>query len=175
MVRAFIGITLPEDVKRYVVNIQEKLKSLPIKAKFVEPENLHVSLSFLGELGAEIESISFKLDELSKVYRHFEFVLGGIMLIPNEKSARVIAIDIKSETLESLRKEIVKSIGGQSHPAHLTLARIKNINDKVKFIENIKNVGYNELYVKIDSICLIESILAASGPVYTILHRSYFK
>lgn len=176
MVRAFVGITIPEDIKMYVVGIQEQLKSLPIKAKFVEPENLHVSLSFLGEItDKELETIKLTLDGISESYEKFESILTDILLIPNEKFVRVIALDVKSDTLESIRKEIVKNIGGDSYPAHLTLARVSNIVNKQKFIEGIDSIVCNELPFIIYNICLIKSMLQKPGPVYTILNKSYLK
>lgn len=176
MVRAFVGANIPEDIKRYVIDIQEQIKSLPVKAKFVEPENLHISLSFLGEItDAEIETIKLTLDGMSEFYEKFEITLGDILLIPNEKFVRVVALDVKSDILESIRKEIVKGVGGESHHAHLTLARISNIVDKQKFIEGVDNILCSEMSFTIDSICLIKSALQKPGPVYTILNKVYLK
>ena len=176
MVRVFIGVVIPEDIKRYVIAVQEQLKSLPIETKLVEPENFHVSLSFLGDIeDDEVEKIKFKLDEISKSYEKFEIILGNIILIPNEKFTRVIALDIKSDVLESIRKNVVKSVGGKSHPAHLTLARVKAITEREKFVENVNKIVQKEMSVKVDSICLIDSILQRSGPIYKILHKSHLK
>lgn len=176
MVRAFIGVVVPEGIKRHVRGIQEQLESLPIKAKFVEPENLHISLSFLGEITDEkVEAIKLTLDGISKSYEKFELILSDILLIPNEKFVRVIALDVRSDILESLRKEIVKRVGGESYPAHLTLARVNNIVGKQKFVEGVDSIVCGELPLTIDSICLIKSVLQKPGPAYIILNKSYLK
>ncbi|MEK6909652.1 MAG: RNA 2',3'-cyclic phosphodiesterase [Candidatus Aenigmatarchaeota archaeon] len=176
MVRAFIGVVIPDDIKRYVIGIQDQLKSLPIETKFVEPENLHISLSFLGDVeDAEVEKIKFKLDEISKSYAAFEIIIGNIILIPNEKFTRVVALDVKNDVLEAIRKDVVKSIGGKSHSAHLTLARVKVITEREKFIENVNKIVQKEMRVKVDGICLVESVLRENGPVYKILHKSHLK
>jgi len=176
MVRGFIGVVIPEEIKGYLIGIQDQLKRLPAEAKLVEPENLHISLSFLGDVGdAGIEKIKFKLDEISKSYEAFEIILGNIILIPNEKFTRVIALDIKNDVLESVRQDIVKSVGGKSHSAHLTLARVKVIANREKFIGNVNNIVQKEMSVKVDGICLIESVLQRSGPIYKILHKSHLK
>lgn len=176
MVRAFVGITLPEDVKRYAVNIQKQLESLPIKSKLVEPENLHISLSFLGDVESnELAKIKASLDRISGVYPSFEIIIGSILLIPSEKFTRVIAFDVKSDVLESIRKEVVETMDGKSNPAHLTLARVKTIENRLDFIEGVNKIDYKDVSAKVDSISLIESELTRSGPVYTVLHKSYFK
>lgn len=175
MVRAFIGILIPDEIKRPLTEAGERLKALGVKGKFVGSENLHISLSFLGGVtDAEIESIKAKLDHISKSYEKFEITIDGILLIPSESFIRVIALDVKSDLLESLRKEIVKNVGGKSHPAHLTLARISSINEKGKFLEKVNGV-YPKLALEIVSVCLIKSVLGRSGPIYTILHKSHFK
>lgn len=176
MVRAFIGIVIPDGVKSQVTEVQEHLKTLPIKAKLVEPENLHISLSFLGDIAdTEIEGIESRLDGISKSYEKFEIVINGIELIPNEDFVRVIALDVESGDLESLRKEIVKSIGGKIHPAHLTLARVSSIDEKGRFIENINKLYPEKMTFKVDSVYLIKSELESGGPVYTILHASHLR
>ncbi len=176
MVRAFVGVPIPETIKSYLVGIQAKLNSLPIKSKLVEFENLHISLSFLGDIDeSAVEAIKSKLDYLSELYKNFEISIGDILLIPNEKFTRVIALDVKSELLETLRKEIVKQVGGESHPAHLTLARVKTIGDKSGFLEKVKEIELSRKNFTIDGICLFESKLQKGGPVYTILHKAHLK
>ena len=176
MVRAFIGVVLTEDIKRYVMKVQNQLKPLPMEAKLVEPKNLHISLSFLGEIeGAKIVDIASKLDDVAKEYENFEIFLGDISLIPNENFVRVIVLDVKSEKLESLRKEVVTRVGGDSHPAHLTLARVKVISDKTKFVEQIRKISSEVISTKVGSLDLVVSLLQPSGPVYKIEHKSYLK
>ncbi len=175
MVRAFIGICLSEEIKSYVIGVQEQIKSTGIDAKFVEPENLHISLSFLGEIAdAELKDVESKLDDISGNYAPFKMILGNLLFIPNEKFTRVVALGIKSVALDKLRKNIVKSIGGESNPGHLTLARVKNIPDKKRFFENAEKIDFKEVLMQADGVSLVESRLQKDGPVYSILHTSKF-
>ncbi len=172
MVRAFIGISVSGEVRKHAVDTIEKLKSYPINAKFVEKENLHISLTFLGEINdRQVEEIKFMMNETTKRLKEFKISIGKIMLIPNEKFVRVIAIDVSSPELELLRKEIVENVGGKSHPAHLTLARIKNVENKEKFSE-IKNLFIETISQDVKEIKLFRSELSSTGPSYTILHTS---
>ncbi len=176
MVRAFIGVPIPENIKRYVTDVQVELNSLPIKSKLVEFENLHISLSFLGDIDeSTVETIKSKLDGISKLYKIFEISIGDILLIPNEKFTRVIALDVESEVLETLRKEIVNLTGGESHPAHLTLARVKIIDDRRVFLQKIKEIDVIRKNFIIGGIYLFESKLRKGGPAYIILHMSHLK
>lgn len=174
--RCFIGFLIPSDLRKDIVSLQEKIKNLPIKAKFVEPENLHVCLSFLGEKSEkEIDEISRKLDKISINFKSFEVRIKGIKLIPNERYVRVIALDVFDENriLEGLRLEVKRIIGGDSKPSHVTLCRVKNIFEKGKFLEGIKE--FKEISIgkfKLSALQLIKSELRKTGPIYTVLHES---
>lgn len=175
MVRCFIGIFPPNEIKNKIINLQNELKELPMRAKFVEPENLHVSLSFLGEIEEQkIEIYSKILDSIVKKFQKFEVEVSGIKLIPNEKYIRVLALDIKDKekNLEKIIKEIKEKIGGDVKPAHLTLCRVKDIPNKNKLLEKIKKTDSEFGRFVVTSIFLIKSTLQKTGPTYSIIHES---
>ncbi len=174
MVRLFIGIFIPENVKTPITDLQDSLTKMPMDVKLVERENLHISLSFLGETPDEnIGLISKRLDEICKNYKKFTVKTGSVLLIPNESYIRVIALDVKSsgEDLENIRKDIVKIIGGDSYPVHLTLARVREISNKNFVKENLSGKNL-EKYFEIDSVQLIKSVVTRRGPVYQTVHES---
>lgn len=173
MVRLFIGVLVPEDVKTPITDFQDSLTKMPMEVKLVERENLHISLTFLGETPEEqVGLISKRLDEVCKNYRKFTVKIGGVLLIPNESYIRVIALDVKSngDVLENLRKDVVKLIGGDSYPAHLTLARVRKVTDKNFVGQNLKNTGL-EKYFEVGSVYLIKSVATRRGPVYEVVHE----
>lgn len=174
MARLFVGIFVPEQVKRPILDLQDSLARMPMDAKLVERENLHISLSFLGETPEDkVGELSESLDGVCSNYKKFTVKVSGGMLIPSENYVRVIAIDAKSsnDVLESLRKDIVKSIGGDSYPAHLTLARVREISDK-KIVADFVRACKVEKYFEVGSVCLIKSVVTKRGPVYEVVHES---
>lgn len=176
MVRAFIAVVPPEDIKRALERVIGELKTLPISAKFIETENVHITLSFLSDISEEeLEKVKFKMDSISESYEKFELAFGDISLIPNKNFVRVIALDVKSDVLESVRKELVTRIGGKSHPAHLTLARVKSVNDRSGFIKGLEKMKHAPLKFNVEFLSLVSSVLRKLGPIYTELHKSYFK
>ncbi len=175
MARCFIGIFLPERVKNEVIAIQNELKNLPIDCKFVEPDNLHISLSFLGEVEeSEIEEIKQKLLEIGNSITKFNVISHELKLIPNERYVRVIALDAFDEQkiLIVLSKMIRERMGGDVKPPHITLCRVKNIVNKPLFIEKIKNLKINVSNFAADKICLIKSELRRQGPIYSVLFET---
>ena len=58
MVRTFVAIDLTEEIRQRARESQEILREAPGRLAIVEPENLHLTLKFLGEVDqAQIEPI----------------------------------------------------------------------------------------------------------------------
>src|SRR3989338_1907883 len=51
--RAFLALTLPDDTRRSLAVLQRGLAPSGADIKWVEPQNLHVTLKFLGEVTDE--------------------------------------------------------------------------------------------------------------------------
>lgn len=167
MMRCFVAIFPDNQTIENIVKIQNELKKLPWKVKLVEPENLHISLTFLGEkTQEEINKIVDDLNDISSKIESFHVVLNKILFIPNENFIRVLALNVESEIGEKLRKKIVSKIGGSSHPLHLTLARVKMVSDKHAIVNKLKKTQINEGF-KVDRIFLVKSVLTKNGPIYT--------
>src|SRR6516164_8699319 len=49
-VRTFLGIDLGEKIRDRLVSLQQDLGTIASDVKWVEPENLHLTLLFLGEV-----------------------------------------------------------------------------------------------------------------------------
>ncbi|MDI6807332.1 MAG: RNA 2',3'-cyclic phosphodiesterase [Candidatus Aenigmarchaeota archaeon] len=175
MARCFVGVMLSQEIRKGVKCLQDWIKSLPIECKLVEDYNLHVCLSFLGEVGEDkIIFFSQLLDKICEKYNSFKVNIVGIKLIPSERYVRVIALGVvDSEIFERLRKEIVEKIGGDSKPLHVTLCRVRNVLNKQKFLSEIKkneNIQVGSFVV--DRVQIIKSELQRTGPIYSVIHES---
>jgi len=174
MVRCFIGMFIQEELRRNVEKIQDELRKLPMKCKFVERDNLHLCFSFLGEVKEGIENITETLDVVSKDFSIFEVEVNGIKTIPSERYVRVLVLDIldKTKNLERLIEVVKQKIGGDAKPPHLTLCRVKNIDDKENTVKKIKGLPTKKITLPISSLQIIKSELRRTGPIYTIIHQA---
>jgi len=172
MARCFVGVMLPEDLKDDVIKIQQLVPHLPIDCKLVERENLHICLSFLGEVEDDKLDVLYKnLDRVCSKSGSLSVNVSGIKLIPSEKYVRVIVLDCFSKELENLGKDIEKELGGDAKPPHITLCRVKNIMDKNQTIEKIKGIKVDVGEFEISSVQVIKSHLEKTGPIYTVLYE----
>ena len=92
--RAFLGISISEDLKNKILNIQKKFSAFDIK--FVEPENLHFNLKFFREIENEnIEKLRRVVEEIVKKYQPFDIEIRGLGVFPNKSYIRVVWIGVK--------------------------------------------------------------------------------
>jgi len=174
MPRCFIGFMLPESIKNEVELMQKEVINFPIICKLVERENLHICLSFLGDV-ENIENIKEKVDMIAKEQPSFNVSVGGLKAVPNEKYIRVLVLDVEDQTecLKKIQKRISQEIGGDSKPSHITLCRVKDVSNKsfvARKIEELKIRKGGEFII--NSIQLIESTLIRSGPIYSVIYES---
>ena len=177
--RLFTCVWVPDALREKIKNFQKKMTDLPMKAKFVETNNLHFTITFLGETSNErLLDLKNKLDESVKNIDRFSVKIEELKAIPNENYIRVIGIKIKDgEKIANLIKSVGDSIGGKYYlEQKITLCRIKKVFDKKelqKFIEINKNIKIGKLQV--DSVSLVRSSLTRSGPIYENIHDSYLR
>ena len=182
MVRAFIAIPCPADVKEEITGIQKEIKTLG-DLKLVEPDNIHLTLRFLGEIDAgTIDKISERLDSLSET-GGFEISLKGLGVFPKPSYARVIWVGVENgaERIEELHGKIESELktlgfsGEKEFSSHFTIARVKSI-DKSKLIEILNKNSKREFgSFPADRIELMKSELTPMGPRYSLLHDTYLR
>lgn len=176
--RLFTCVWVPDDLREKIKKFQQEMTNLPIKAKFVETNNLHLTVTFLGNVNDDkIEYLKSQLDLSVNDIKKFNLKLEGLKIIPNENYIKVLGIQVVSEEMPELIKKVAKYIGGDYHEAtKLTLCRVKNVIDKKgikEFIEKNRNVEIGKFEVK--SVALVESKLRGSGPIYETVHESSLK
>ena len=168
--RLFIALkTTPYEDELF--KIENKLKPFFNDVKWVDKQNLHVTLKFLGETR---ESLLYELNDVvkgvSNNFHPFTFSISGISGFPDIFSARVLFFRITDtgNFIEKIMKEIdilVARFGLQkekSYIPHITFGRVKN----GQF--NLSNFNFDKfnLVVSASGVVVIQSILRREGPDY---------
>lgn len=170
MMRLFVAVDVDESVRERVKPVLDELSALS-GVKAVEPENLHITLLFLGEVEegkvSEIEELLSKIE-----FEPFNLVFQSMGAFPNPKSPRVVWVGVEEDgKLKELANEVYKSLKrlgfrrDKEFSAHLTVARVKRKNPKVvDLIKQHSSDNFGQMVLK--NFKLKQSILTPKGPIY---------
>ncbi len=155
---------IPQELKEQIkVRKEEHLK--PVK-----PENMHITLKFLGEIK---EDMINRIEEaIRECFRSkFKVRIGEVGGFPRVEHARVIFLEIESEELQSIADCIhKKTVGiGDDRPfkGHLTLARARNYVSAKRYKEQFSKFrGYEW---EVNEIKIVKSVLTPAGPKYSVI------
>jgi 2'-5' RNA ligase len=169
--RCFIAIDLPVEVREVLARVMRKIvQKRLIDAKFVEIDNLHLTMKFLGEIDVLIlEKIQENLKNIKQAC--FSVTLDGLGVFTPE-FPRVLwaaldgpAIFVLAEKIEQATEKLVPR-EQRSFAAHVTLARIKRVLSD-EFYEFIEIGDTKKLTFTVDQFVLKKSELTRDGPIYT--------
>lgn len=175
-IRTFIGIKIiPGNRFNHVCSVlQENLKHETIR--WIPKNNFHITLRFLGETAlSQIETISSELENIARSFSAFQFNLKGLGIFKRKGKPHVLyAKTADSPTLNLLAEEVETSMQKlgfkkkvNDFKPHLTLGRIKHLDQKNKFISLVQKSEQTRLQkVTVSEIIFYQSISNSEGPVY---------
>ena len=183
MIRSFLAIEIPITVLNRIRKVQEDLKSSRIDVRWVNPEKIHLTLKFFGNIEeSRIESIVGSIREPVQSTPPFSLQVIGLGAFPHFKNPRVIwvgLIDGKG-VLTTFQKELegtLAKIGfepeGRPFQPHLTVGRVRTSRGKNDLIGKMEKHREEEFgYVEAEEVVLFRSELKPTGPIYTPLRKS---
>lgn len=180
MVRTFLSFDVEdEDVIGRIVEVQKRLMLSGGRVKLVKPENIHMTLRFLGEIPSEkVDLISKEMDGLR--FPQFKIELRGLGAFPKPNYPRVVWVGIKegarelTEIFNQMEPRLTR-LGVRPEPRpfhpHLTIARVKG-GGRSKLVDVIRDLSDYDFGI-IEGRCfrLKRSTLTIKGPVYSTLHE----
>lgn len=182
MKRLFVAVKIHPDSRFEDIYTELRKKLILDKIKWVELQNLHLTLKFLGKTPSEdFGRVHSVLQETAARHSCFELSLQQTGIFGSRYDPRVIWLGTnQNPELTALGEDVLTRLDeagferdrGNFVP-HLTLGRIKYLTNKKYFQEIISQ--YQETFFQkqtIGQFYLFESILNSSGPVYKVL-KSY--
>lgn len=169
--RLFYAIFVPQEVRQALTEAQRAVKSFR-GWKTVRPEQMHVTLLFLGEMAAqrlhELRSIGQKV---ANTVSPFSARVAGTGYFPEGGSPRVWFAKVKSDTLEVLAAALQQELpqaASETFKAHITLARKKSPAPRVGPV-------VFDLEFAVSEMALVESVIDETGSRYRLLERFSLK
>jgi 2'-5' RNA ligase len=172
--RAFIACDMFHPAFESII---QELKKSEANIKFVEPENTHITLKFLGEIDEERANRAGEIVE--KIFSGafpLEAKLSGVGVFPGLNYMCVIWVGVTCSHLEKLQHNLDDAFlelgfkKEKNFKLHLTIGRVKSAKNKQNLLDSLEKVKNTEIgVIKIESVKLKKSELTPKGPFYTDL------
>jgi 2'-5' RNA ligase len=178
-IRSFIAFDIEEEeVIQKLVEAQRALVLTQAHLKIVKPENIHVTMRFLGNIDESmVEKIYQKMRETP--WEPFEFQIRGLGVFPHLRYPRVVWAGIQKgyEQLKAIFNTLepnLRKLGFPPDPKgfspHITIARVKSGRNKAELAKKVMELADYEFgTVKARCLRLKKSTLTPKGPVYFTL------
>jgi RNA 2',3'-cyclic 3'-phosphodiesterase len=186
MVRLFLALELSGQQKHLLHNLQGKLKINLSGVRWVRPENMHLTVKYLGDIIEDlVETIKLEISEAVSSIEPFSIKYGECGVFPSPQKARVIWVGLKEgngETLnlhEKVENTVVKlglAPERRVYTPHLTLGRVRyQLSPPV--VESIvaENTLFETDYAIVDGLVLFQSHLTKQGATYIPIYKANFK
>lgn len=182
-IRSFIAIELPEEIRLKLGQVESRLKSgSPSGIRWVKPENIHLTLKFLGNVAADrTAEITDSIETAAQKMAPFRLEIRGGGAFPDLTRLQVVWIGIKGEVakLGQLQQSIetnLERLGFAAETrrftAHLTLARLDrkvSPSERRSFGQLIAGAEFEAGNLEVDGVSLMRSQLTGQGAVYSRL------
>ncbi len=173
--RLFIAVDLSETIKKEIIELEQKLMKGNPDVKLVEPENLHLTLKFLGNVGEDkISTIEKAILDIVKDLKPFKITLRGVGYFGKPSHVRTLWIGLKegreklARLMEDMNRTFSKIREENRKPSpHLTIGRVRSGRNKevlLRQIDGFSDVKLGSLLV--NKIKLKKSTLTPQGPVH---------
>ncbi len=179
--RLFVAVNFPLEIKQALVSFISELRGMPADVKWVGAQNLHLTVQFLGNTGADlaprvVEALKRSVGGVSPFY----LSLGGVGVFPSKDRPRVFWAGVHGETavLSELHRKVQKELGQlgfapdqKRFSPHLTLARLRSPQGFPAVFEKAEKIARGKEFgrAKISSVELMLSELGPHGPRYSVL------
>lgn len=170
MIRLFIALPIPEETRQELASLCNGLPG----ARWVPPENLHLTLRFVGEVEGDIaQDLAHGLSRIDT--SGFEVDLHELTWFGTKKKPSVVCVKArKTDALLHLQKKVesvcvregLKPESRKFCP-HVTLARLRaaDIHQVERYLRHHR--PERPIRFDADRFVLYSSFLSASGPIYT--------
>jgi 2'-5' RNA ligase len=181
--RTFIGVDLGKAIRDRTIALQETLARTGTEVKWVEPENLHVTLLFLGEVDArEVPQVCRIVADGARHHAAFSMSVETLGCFPNPRRPRILWVGVGegAQTLCALHDELeipLHDLGyrreERRYAPHITLGRVKSDRPTDQLTAALaKHAGWKGGETTVQEVLVMSSELTPQGPVYTVLSRA---
>ena len=176
--RLFVAVEVDSDVRARLVEVQRILATSGANVKWVEFENIHLTLKFIGEVDATVtHKIGEIVGEAARQVPPFSYSVDGLGTFPEKGPPRVVwaGVGKGAEPLVRLFQLLNRSLVSygvaferRRFVPHITLGRVRSKTGGSSLRSAVEQFADRHFgIVDVDRVLLFESRLTKSGPIYT--------
>jgi 2'-5' RNA ligase len=178
-IRTFVAIKISRELEAAFDTLIRSMKKNPGPIRWVNPQSIHLTLKFLGEITpAQVEEISKGVEKAVTAIPPFSLRAGSKGAFPSPKRPRIFWIglaEIDEPYLFELQKNIEAEMAlcgfpkeGRAFKPHLTVGRVKDSRG-VETISNIfMDYDFPEIEFAAEEVLVMKSELTPQGARYSV-------
>ena len=180
-IRSFISVDLDEPlIRERITTAQKGLQQTGAQLKLVDPEIMHLTVRFLGEIPqTTVEAVKDAMNSVR--FPSFEVQFSSLGAFPNLKRINVVWVGIKhgQEQLDEIFHQLEPKLRRSGLPPdnkgfspHLTIARVRSSHNReplAGYISSMADQEFGNMLAK--AIRLKKSTLTPKGPIYSTIHE----
>jgi RNA 2',3'-cyclic 3'-phosphodiesterase len=176
-IRAFVAVHLPADVRELLAATARELRGATIAVKWVERDNLHMTLAFLGAVPPGTADVAgAALERAAGTFAPFAARIEGIGAFPNLRRPRVIWAGVAAGGPELAR--LASSVGEELRAGgvhfddkpfspHVTLGRVREgVTPPGEMLRRMESARLATEPFRVEDVHLMKSQLTPAGPIY---------
>ena len=184
-VRAFIAIELSEAVRLAIREFIDEFRKCGVRASWVKPENLHLTLRFLGDV--DEATLAGLGNSLARAYRGTEpfcLEVAGAGCFPNPRRPSVLWVGVPDApealwTVQGIAEAAARECGlkaeAKTYKPHITVARIRDSRGGESFSKRLDEAhAFRAGEFSVQSMSLFSSTLTPTGAIYLTLRKFPF-
>lgn len=179
--RLFVAILIDDKIRRAVARLQNRLGTRCDRVRWVHPDNIHLTVKFLGEVpDGDVMSVCELLTEAGRMATGFDMTIAGCGCFPQEGKVRTIWAGVR-EPPEALTQcveavELAMEVYGiprerRSFSAHVTIGRLRGDRSAGRIRSTVAADEFVSKRQRVKSVALMASVLSRKGPTYSVVTR----
>jgi len=183
MIRTFIALEIPEEIKEEIISLRDKNYTRKENEKWEQKDKLHLTLKFLGDTDEKIiNKIASGISNFVADQKQIELLFTGFGIFKRDGQPKVFWAGFEeNQNLVNLAlgiNEVCSGLGFQKEvrklKPHLTLLRIRG-HENLDQLYNLTKLNVEKKKYISDTITFYKSILKPSGSEYSVIKKFYLK
>jgi RNA 2',3'-cyclic 3'-phosphodiesterase len=179
--RSFIAIDVNDEIRTALARMQQTLARGPVKVKWTAPENIHLTMKFLGEVAdAQTDALTAAMAAAVANAGPIIYKVEGLGTFPVRGAPRVVWAGVSqgSAGISRLQAGLEKQLGPlgfepeKRFVPHVTLGRVKSPKGARGLTDVIKQQGAVAFGTcRAEELVLYRSKLMPQGAVYSVVAK----